>query len=132
MYLDLKPALSEQKLEEKFKREFIEYAKKDLKNYLYSLLPSSFVEFFMDHTGLKNKKIADMNKSDRESLINGLKKFDFSQIPCYNLHVRAICRQNCHAACSLTIQNQLVDIPIFRTSWPYKGDPHKWLQIAYI
>jgi len=90
LYLDLKPALSEQKLEEKFKREFIEYAKKDLKNYLFTLLPSSFVEFFMLHTGLKNKKIADMSKLDRETLINGLKKFDFSVKSLDNVNVSIV------------------------------------------
>ena len=90
LYLDMKPALSEQKLEEKFKREFVEYAKKDLKNYLFTLLPSSFVEFFMSHTGLKNKKIADMNKTDRETLINGLKKFDFSIKSLDNINVSIV------------------------------------------
>lgn len=90
VYLDLKPALSEQKLEEKFKREFTEYAKKDLKNYLFSVLPSSFVEFFMDHTGLQNKKVADLNKVDRETLINGLKKFDFSIKNLDNINVSIV------------------------------------------
>ena len=90
LYLDLKPALSEQKLEAKFKREFVEYAKKDLKNYLFTLLPSSFVEFFMLHTCLTNKKIADMSKLDRETLINGLKKFDFSVKSLDNINVSIV------------------------------------------
>lgn len=90
LYLDMKPALTEQKLEEKFKREFIEFAKKDLKNYLFTLLPSSFVEFFMAHTGLKNKKIADINKFERETLINGLKKFDFSIKSLDNINVSIV------------------------------------------
>lgn len=90
LYLDLKPALSEQKLEDKFKREFVEYAKKDLKNYLFTLLPSSFVEFFMAHTGLKNKKVADLSKTDREILINGLKKFDFSIKSLDNINVSIV------------------------------------------
>lgn len=90
LYLDLKPALSEQKLEEKFKREFINFAKKDLKNYLFLLLPSSFVEFFMLHTGLQNKKVADLNKQDRETLIKGLKKFDFSIKSLDNINVSIV------------------------------------------
>ncbi len=88
--LDLKPALSEEKLEEKFKREFLANAKKDLKNYLFSLLPSSFVEFFMVHTGLKNKKVADINKNERLVLINGLKKFDFSVKSLDNINVSIV------------------------------------------
>lgn len=90
VYLDLKPALSEQKLEEKFKREFVEYAKKDLKNYLFSVLPSSFVEFFMKKTGLPNKKVADLNKVERETLIKGLKKFDFSIKSLDNINVSIV------------------------------------------
>lgn len=88
--LDLKPALSEQKLEEKFKREFVEYAKKDLKNYLLTLLPSSFVDFFMGHIKIANKKVAEMNKQDRENLINGLKKFDFSIKSLDNVNVSIV------------------------------------------
>ena len=90
LYLDLKPALTEQKLEDKFKREFIQYAKKDLKNYLFTLLPSSFVELFMEHMCLKNKKIADLNKLDRETLIKGLKKFDFSVKSLDNINVSIV------------------------------------------
>lgn len=90
LYLDLKPALSIEKLQAKFKREFIEYAKKDLKNYLFTLLPSSFVEFFMYHTGLKNKKIAETTKQDREILINALKKFDFSIKTLDNINVSIV------------------------------------------
>lgn len=88
--LDLKPALSEQKLEEKFKREFVEYAKKDLKNYLLTLLPTSFVDFFMGHIKIANKKVAEMNKQDRENLINGLKKFDFSIKSLDNVNVSIV------------------------------------------
>ena len=90
LYLDLKPALSEEKLEEKFKREFVQNAKKDLKNYLFSLLPSSFVEFFMIHTGLNNKKVADLTKKERQTLINGLKKFDFSIKSLDNINVSIV------------------------------------------
>lgn len=90
IFIDFKPALSKQKLEEKFKREFIEYAKKDLKNYLFTLLPNSFVEFFMKHYKLVNKKIADMSKNDREILINGLKEFDFSIKSLDNINVSIV------------------------------------------
>lgn len=90
LYLDLKPALSVEKLEEKFKREFVANAKKDLKNYLFSVLPSSFVEFFMQYTGLTNKKVADINKNERNVLINGLKKFDFSIKSLDNINVSIV------------------------------------------
>lgn len=87
IYIDLKPALSKEKLEEKFKREFIENAKKDLKTYLFSLLPTKLVDYFLTHTKLVNKKIAEMTKTDRENLINSLKEFDFSVNSLDNINV---------------------------------------------
>ncbi len=75
--IDLKPALDENKLDEKFKREFVEFAKKDYKNYLATLLPSSLIEYFMRYTKISNKKMADFTKIDREILIKSLKHLEF-------------------------------------------------------
>ncbi len=74
--IDLKPALSVEQLDNKLQREIIEYSKKDLKNYLSTMLPKSFIEFFYFRLGIKDKKMAEMSKSDRTKLINLLKKFD--------------------------------------------------------
>ncbi len=76
LYIDFKPALTAEKLDEKFQREFVEYAKKDYRNYLNSLLPASFIDFFMRKTKIKNKKMSEFTKNDRLTLINTLKKFD--------------------------------------------------------
>ncbi len=78
IFIDLKPALSEEKLDEKFQREFVEFAKKDYRNYLNSLLPASFIEFFMRKTKIKNKKMSEFTKTDRATLINAFKKFEFT------------------------------------------------------
>ena len=90
LYLDLKPALSVEKLEEKFKREFIEYAKKDFKNYLSTLLPTSFIDFFFNKTKIANKKMSDFTREDRQILINMLKKFDFSIVSLDNINVSIV------------------------------------------
>lgn len=90
LYIDLKPALSEEKLDEKFQREFVEFAKKDYRNYLNSLLPASFIEFFMRKTKIKNKKMSDFTKQDRLTLINSLKKFDFSIKSLDNINVSIV------------------------------------------
>lgn len=90
IYLDLKPALSEQKLDEKFQREFAEFAKSDFKNYLHTLLPTSFIEFFMRKTKIKNKKMSEFTKTDRQTLINTLKKFDFSINSLDNVNVSIV------------------------------------------
>lgn len=90
LYLDFKPALSREQLESKFKREFIEFAKRDVKNYLYTLLPTSIVEYFMNKVGLVNKKVADFSRLDREKLIEGLKRFDFSNISLDNINTSIV------------------------------------------
>lgn len=90
LYLDLKPALSEEKLDEKFQREFVEFAKKDFRNYLNSLLPASFIEFFMKKTKIKNQKMSEFTKNDRLTLINTLKKFDFSIKSLDNINVSIV------------------------------------------
>ncbi len=78
IYIDLKPALSYEKLDDKLCREIVTYAKKDYKNYLHTLLPKKLVDYFYMHSGIENKKMADINRQDREKIINSLKKFDFS------------------------------------------------------
>jgi len=78
LLIDFKPKLSEDVLIDKFVREFKEYAKKNLSTYLKTLLPTSLVPFFMQKYSLLDKKISDINKIDRNILINGLKKFDLS------------------------------------------------------
>jgi len=90
LYLDLKPALDEDKLESKFMREFVEYAKKDFRNYLNTLLPASFIEFFIKKTKIKNKKMSEFTKQDRQTLINTLKKFDFSIKSLDNINVSIV------------------------------------------
>ncbi len=78
LYIDFKPKLSVDILNDKFLREFTEYAKKNLSTYLKTLLPSSLIPYFMQKFGFKDKKVSDMSKNDRNILIKGLKKFDLS------------------------------------------------------
>ena len=88
--IDLKPALSEEKLDEKFVREFVEFAKKDYRNYLNSLLPASFIEFFMRKTKIMNKKMSEFTKTDRATLINNLKNFEFTIKELENINVSIV------------------------------------------
>ena len=78
LLIDFKPKLDENKLTEKFIREFQEFAKKDLATYLKTLLPSSLVPYFIKKFALQNKKVSELSKNDRNILIKGLKKFDLS------------------------------------------------------
>ena len=50
MYLDLKPALDEEKLDKRLLREIEINPNKDVKYLLSTLLPSGFIEFFVENT----------------------------------------------------------------------------------
>lgn len=88
--IDFKPALSFEQLDDKFIREFTDYSKKDLKTYIKSLLPNKICDYFMSRLGIINKKLSDMTKTERHTLINSLKKFDFSVKTLDNVNVGII------------------------------------------
>ena len=78
IFIDLKPGLTIEQLEIKLARECIEFAKKDFKNYLHTLLPNKLVDYFYMRCGVESKKMEDINRLERDKIINLLKKFDFS------------------------------------------------------
>ncbi|MBE7076750.1 MAG: NAD(P)/FAD-dependent oxidoreductase [Clostridiales bacterium] len=88
--IDLKPALSREKLEEKFARESKEFAKKDVKTYLISLMPAKLTDIFMQKARLTNKKVAEITKIERNNLINTLKQFDFKIKSLDNINVSIV------------------------------------------
>lgn len=72
--LDLKPALSEQKLDARLLREFSENRGKPFREVLRKLLPAELVEIFADLTGISpEKKIDEITKVERKTLLNMLK-----------------------------------------------------------
>lgn len=88
--IDFKPALSYEKLDAKFQREFVEFAKKDLRNYISSLLPSKILDFFIKKTGLSNKKLSLITKKERDILVNTFKKFDLTINSLDNINVSIV------------------------------------------
>lgn len=76
--IDLKPALTEEKLEERLLRDFKEAKTKILKNYLKELLPSSLIDFFILKGKLdSNIPVCNINKETRKVILNLLKDFRF-------------------------------------------------------
>lgn len=74
--LDLKPALSEQKLDARLLREFSEKRGKPFREVLRKLLPAELVEIFADLAGISpEKKIDEITKAERKTLLNLLKNF---------------------------------------------------------
>ena len=72
--LDLKPALSAEKLDARLLREFSENHGKPFCEVLRKLLPSELVGFYSEITGIpSDKKIDEITKIERKTLLNALK-----------------------------------------------------------
>ncbi|MCF8008778.1 MAG: NAD(P)/FAD-dependent oxidoreductase [Halanaerobiales bacterium] len=77
--IDLKAALDYQTLDNRLKREFKKYANKNFKNALNDLLPSKMIYPFLDRTKIDtNKKVNQLTKDERETVLSLLKEFNFT------------------------------------------------------
>ncbi|WP_019124807.1 NAD(P)/FAD-dependent oxidoreductase [Peptoniphilus grossensis] len=76
MYLDLKPALDPEKLDARILRDFHENQNKNLENVMKSLLPRDLIIYVLESAGISgDKKVNQITKEDRESLIRTIKNF---------------------------------------------------------
>jgi len=74
--IDLKPALSEDKLDARLIRDFQEFSKNRLKEVVRKLLPGPLVEPILDAAFLDGRKpVNQVSKQDRASLIHVVKHF---------------------------------------------------------
>ena len=75
--IDLKPALSKEKLDSRLLREFNANSKKNIKNILGNLLPQRMVNVFIDIAKIDpNKKASHLTQKERKdlaSLFKGLR-----------------------------------------------------------
>ena len=76
--IDLKPALSEEKLNERILRDFKEYKNKQFKNSLDKLLPQKMIPVIIKQSKInEGKKVNEITKEERKRLGYILKNFDF-------------------------------------------------------
>ncbi len=74
--IDLKPALTEEKLEERILRDFEELKNKQFKNGLDKLLPQKLIPIIIEKSKInKEKKINSITKEERRRLVALLKSF---------------------------------------------------------
>ncbi len=74
--LDLKPALSEDKLDERLLRDFDKYSRKLFKNSLNDLLPQKLISVFINLSGIDPEKPChQINRAERLELVKLLKNF---------------------------------------------------------
>ena len=72
--IDLKPALTEEKLEARILRDFEKYKNKELKNSLSDLLPRKLIPVIIESSKIKpDKKINEITKEERRILVHLLK-----------------------------------------------------------
>ena len=77
--IDLKPALSEEKLDARILRDFKEQKNKQFKNSLDKLLPQKLISVIIGKTNInENKKINEITKQERQKLVTELKHFKIS------------------------------------------------------
>lgn len=77
--IDLKPALSNEKLNERILRDFSSEKNKLFKNSLEALLPKKMIDTIVEISNINpNKQVNEITKKERESLINILKNFEIT------------------------------------------------------
>lgn len=77
--VDLKPALTEEKLEERLLRELREQSNRNMENVLASLLPHSMIPVMCERLGIGPElKANSLKKEQRRALEHELKHFDIS------------------------------------------------------
>ena len=79
LIIDLKPALSTEKLDERILRDFSSEKNKAFKNSLEKLLPKKMIDVIINLSEIDpNKKVNEITKKEREKLVLLLKNFDIT------------------------------------------------------
>lgn len=77
MYLDLKPALDSEKLNNRILRDFGENQNKNIENVLKSLLPRDLILYVLEVADIdKDKKVNQITREERENLVEIIKNFE--------------------------------------------------------
>ena len=75
--IDLKPALSAEKLDARILRDFDEYKNKEFKNSLDKLLPQKMIPYIVKKSQInETKKVNEITKSERKALVDLIKNMD--------------------------------------------------------
>ncbi len=77
--IDLKPALSEEKLNERILRDFSELKNKQFKNSLDKLLPQKLIPVIIKKSKInEEKRVNEITKQERKNLVKLLKNFELT------------------------------------------------------
>lgn len=79
LYIDLKPALSEETLDNRILRDFEEFKNKEFKNSLDKLLPQKMIPYVIKESGiLPEKRVNEVSKDERRKLVSLLKNIEIT------------------------------------------------------
>ena len=79
IYIDLKPALTEEQLNLRILGDFEEQKNKEFKNSLFELLPKKMINYVIEKSGIyENKKVNEITKQERLNLVKLLKNIELS------------------------------------------------------
>ena len=77
--IDLKPALTEEQLDDRILRDFKEFKNKQFKHSLDKLLPQKMIPIIIEKTKInEEKRVNEITKEERKMLIQVLKKFELT------------------------------------------------------
>ena len=80
--IDLKPALDEQKLDQRLLRDFEQYQNRNFENVLHELLPKAMVPVAVKRSGIgPEQKVHSITRQQRQALVQLIKHFDI-EIAC--------------------------------------------------
>lgn len=75
LYLDLKPALTEEQLDKRVLRDFEEHKNKQFKNALDGLFPSRLIPVMIQQSGIDpEKKVNEITREERKAFVDCIKK----------------------------------------------------------
>lgn len=79
LYIDLKPALSEEQLDERLLRDFSKNINKQFRNSLGELMPKNLIPIVIEKTGIDQyKKVNEITKEERKALVKVIKAFELT------------------------------------------------------
>lgn len=79
LFIDLKPALTEEQLDQRLLRDFSTVQNRDLKNSLSELFPSRLIAEVIRQSGVSpERKIHDMTREERSALVRATKALHFT------------------------------------------------------
>lgn len=76
LYIDLKPALSEEQLDKRILRDFEDNKNKQFRNAISGLFPSKLIPVMIERSGIEpEKKVNEISKEERKGFVKMIKEF---------------------------------------------------------